>query len=560
MHYVFYNNMATQEDITKVLNEVKSRLATGRMTATDMVNGLSAAKGQPNATELTSTPAYTPPKTDTTYTSSNTASSLLDQQIKNLEAQQKQASDFMSANGGSGSNSYEQLINMQSNAPTVNVAGYADQLKTQYGTTDLLNKLKEQNVKVASIQGDIQKLGTAELAEIDTAEGRVASRGAIEGEKETIARKYNIAKAYKNAELYAEAAVAQAYQGNLTEANNMINQAVEYYTYDKKAEIDRFDKLFTVASDWVKSLTNQEQNLLTAKREELVRQNEETKADKKGVLELSLQYPSAGISITDSVEQATMKATESARKQAELEASETTIKELSDGRTVAIDKYGNIVSVLSGAGGGNEDAVEQLYTGLKSTTATAVRAKVGAFKSETMVTNFSTIQDGYNFAKSISSTTTNPADDQALIYSLAKALDPSSVVREGEYATAQKYAQSWVSAYGKGVSQALAGTGFLSTKARENIKKVIEAKYLSSKKSYDNVYKQYIDGINSLTGRNDGSKFIVDYSTTNTTDLSTISNEDFYGLVSGGNDNGSFWGGGVYQDPNNPNASILIKK
>jgi dsDNA-binding SOS-regulon protein len=315
MHYVFYNNMATQEDITKVLNEVKSRLATGRMTATDMVNGLSAAKGQPNATELTSTPAYTPPKTDTTYTSSNTASSLLDQQIKNLEAQQKQASDFMSANGGSGSNSYEQLINMQSNAPTVNVAGYADQLKTQYGTTDLLNKLKEQNVKVASIQGDIQKLGTAELAEIDTAEGRVASRGAIEGEKETIARKYNIAKAYKNAELYAEAAVAQAYQGNLTEANNMINQAVEYYTYDKKAEIDRFDKLFTVASDWVKSLTNQEQNLLTAKREELVRQNEETKADKKGVLELSLQYPSAGISITDSVEQATEKASRVAAQQ-----------------------------------------------------------------------------------------------------------------------------------------------------------------------------------------------------------------------------------------------------
>jgi hypothetical protein len=47
----------------------------------------------------------------------------------------------------------------------------------------------------------------------------------------------------------------------------------------------------------------------------LVRQNEETKADKKGVLELSLQYPSAGISITDSVEQATEKASRVAAQQ-----------------------------------------------------------------------------------------------------------------------------------------------------------------------------------------------------------------------------------------------------
>lgn len=160
----------------------------------------------------------------------------------------------------------------------------------------------------------------------------------------------------------------------------------------------------------------------------------------------------------------------------------------------------------AGASGG-----DQLYSGLSSATATAVRSKVGKYSSEPLVQNFATIQEGYNFAKSIDTKTTNPADDQALIYSLAKTLDPGSVVREGEYATAQKYAQSWVNAYGKGITQALAGTGFLSEAARNNIKNTIETKYKASKISYDNTNKQYIQNINSLTGRNDGGQFLVDY-------------------------------------------------
>lgn len=166
-----------------------------------------------------------------------------------------------------------------------------------------------------------------------------------------------------------------------------------------------------------------------------------------------------------------------------------------------------------------------LYNGLSSTTATAVRGVVSGFKSEPQLTNFATIQDGYNFTKQISDTTKNPADDQALIYSLAKALDPGSVVREGEYATAQKYAQSWIKSYGKGIEQAVAGTGFLSEEARKNIKQVIETKYKSSKVSYDNLYNQYSKQINNLTGRDDGTKFLRDYAVETSTNQ-TVSPED----------------------------------
>lgn len=61
------------------------------------------------------------------------------------------------------------------------------------------------------------------------------------------------------------------------------------------------------------------------------------------------------------------------------------------------------------------------------------------------------------------------------------------------------------------MTQAVNGTGFLSEQARKNIKATIEAKYNTSKKTYDNLYKQYETGINSLTGRQDGDKFIKDY-------------------------------------------------
>ena len=155
----------------------------------------------------------------------------------------------------------------------------------------------------------------------------------------------------------------------------------------------------------------------------------------------------------------------------------------------------------------------QLYSGLSSKTATAVRSQVSSFKTEQGVQNFTQVQEGKNFANSLSNTTTNPADDQGLIYSLAKVLDPGSVVREGEYATAQKYAQSWVQAYGKSITQALAGTGFLSETARKNIKATIDAKYNASQKTYDNLYNGYVTSINNLTGRSDGDKFLKDYST-----------------------------------------------
>lgn len=214
-------------------------------------------------------------------------------------------------------------------------------------------------------------------------------------------------------------------------------------------------------------------------------------AEREQVGSLMASYPDAGIRATDTITQAEAKLSKSRIYQDEVRP-----------------------PVSAGGGPSTEPGDDpQLYVGLTPQTATAVRSQVSTFKSEPLVQNFATVQEGRNFASSISDTTKNPADDQALIYSLAKALDPGSVVREGEYKTAEKYTQSWIKAYGKGIEQALYGTGFLSVTARKNIKATIEQKYQSSKRSYDNLSNQYADSISTLTGRGDGQKFLKSYVT-----------------------------------------------
>lgn len=136
-----------------------------------------------------------------------------------------------------------------------------------------------------------------------------------------------------------------------------------------------------------------------------------------------------------------------------------------------------------------------------------INSIAGSFDNEPIVKNFNIQNEGYQFAKSLSNDTKNPSDDQGLIYAFAKAMDPNSVVREGEYATVQKYSQSLLDSYGKSVLQAINGTGFLTPEARTNIKKTIETKVKASKANYDNVKSEYqkrIDkaakgGGNSLT-------------------------------------------------------------
>lgn len=141
-----------------------------------------------------------------------------------------------------------------------------------------------------------------------------------------------------------------------------------------------------------------------------------------------------------------------------------------------------------------------------------VDAKGKEFNAQPVVKRVQLMAEAVTFADGLDINTTNPADDQALIYAFAKAMDPESVVREGEYATVQKYAQSWAQTYGFNMARIFSNLPFLTPQARANMKATIRAKYQSAIPMYRNVRKNYeaqVDGILGKPGA--GKDWLVDY-------------------------------------------------
>jgi hypothetical protein len=141
-----------------------------------------------------------------------------------------------------------------------------------------------------------------------------------------------------------------------------------------------------------------------------------------------------------------------------------------------------------------------------------VDAKSKAFDSQPAVKRTQTMAEAVLFADNLDPNTKNPADDQALIYAFAKAMDPDSVVREGEYATVQKYGQSWADAFGFNAARIFSNTAFLTPQARANMKQAIRSRYQAARTQYDNLASAYAKQIDGITGQpGTGQDYLVDY-------------------------------------------------
>ena len=130
-----------------------------------------------------------------------------------------------------------------------------------------------------------------------------------------------------------------------------------------------------------------------------------------------------------------------------------------------------------------------------------IDTKAKAFDSQPVVKRTQTMAEAVSFADKLPDDTKNPADDQALIYAFAKAMDPDSVVREGEYATVQKYAQSWAQSMGFNAARIFSNTAFLTPAARRNMKTTIRNRYAAARAQYDNVKSSYAKQIDGVTGK-----------------------------------------------------------
>lgn len=142
-----------------------------------------------------------------------------------------------------------------------------------------------------------------------------------------------------------------------------------------------------------------------------------------------------------------------------------------------------------------------------------VNSIAGAFDNEPVVKNHNVIQEGYQFANELANLKDpTSADDQGLVYAFAKAMDPNSAVKEGEYVTVQKYNQSLIQKGWANAKRIVKNEAFLTPEARQNMVKTIKSKYDASQKNYEQVSNEYQRQINdAYAGK---PRTITQYNTT----------------------------------------------
>ena len=156
-------------------------------------------------------------------------------------------------------------------------------------------------------------------------------------------------------------------------------------------------------------------------------------------------------------------------------------RNLGYGDEVANQLEGLPAPVKEGVGGGFTPAQ------INST----INSIAGAFDNEPIVKNYNTAQEGYQTLQSVGVNTKSPADDIAFIYAFAKIMDPNSVVREGEYNTIQKYAQTWADNFGFTAKRVFSNTNFLSSDAKQKMLNALTPKVNTLTSQYQNLRNEY---------------------------------------------------------------------
>ena len=310
-----------QQDLSKVLTEVQKRQAAGTFTPTTDQSALiqqaqaTLPSSVTNVNQLGTTPTLPADATSTTYPQVNiidatSISDYMQKQQEKLDADKAAAQVALSNAGltGTGTSLQEQLFTgYQKSAPVADYRSALTTAQSEYGVTEALSDVKLQSEKVAQMRAAIENLDLQRQNELDIANTRLASMTSIQAEKNAINERYDSQRVKLVGDYNIEAAILAAKSNYLSEANNLVQYAVQAYTADITAEINRFNNLYSLASDWVNSLDAQEKSILDDAKAELERERDLETERLNNVLNLKLQYPNAGINSTDTLEEATDK-------------------------------------------------------------------------------------------------------------------------------------------------------------------------------------------------------------------------------------------------------------
>ncbi|MHA1400053.1 MAG: hypothetical protein ACTSQE_06875 [Candidatus Heimdallarchaeaceae archaeon] len=137
--------------------------------------------------------------------------------------------------------------------------------------------VKQQNIKVATLQGDLNKIELQQREEIDRAYDRPTAMPNIRAEISEINRAYDRKKAYKAVEISSQVAILQAYQGNLNMSYDSLDSAIKGWMWDYEENRKRWEVMYDYHSDYLDDLTADHRKIYDMAYDSAVRKEKEAK-------------------------------------------------------------------------------------------------------------------------------------------------------------------------------------------------------------------------------------------------------------------------------------------
>jgi len=209
---------------------------------------------------------------------------------------------------------------------------------------DYFSEMQADIAEIDAMMDDYNKKEAQRDAALLRAEDRLTGMpGAIlSGEQKAINKQYNLELNQIAAKIKSQSAIMEMKRGNFQEARSFVKEAVQNYTYDLELKYTQFEMFKEENKEVLADLRQDYRDALdeaeTAAYNEWVQAQEE----KEAVLNLQLQYAGAGITIDDTLEEATKKAEEWQISQP-LEGTGLT-SQIVGGFEVLKDAAGNIIS------------------------------------------------------------------------------------------------------------------------------------------------------------------------------------------------------------------------
>lgn len=345
-----------------------------------------------------------------------------------------------------------------------NVPGLQNQLN------DINNQIKVGLAEYAQLQNTYDKISAEN-------KNRPVTMDSIIGSERAINEKRVLELNGKAADIGLLQAQAQGLQGSLEQAQKTADRAVDLKYADATALINVKIQQLDMIRD---SLTASEKKTAVlldrqyqAERDQIELQKANQKDLNAALLNAMSDYRDAGITLNDTIESANAKIVANSRI------------------------YAKQVSSGSGSGVSNQQIDNE-------------RALFTSFRGEPIVKDYNTILAKKLSVDSIISSGVGGPGELALVYEFMKALDPTSVVRETEYASAAKSGNIFAGSFAKFNGYLKENGGFLPPATAKSFQSIIDSKLKVQQKLYDNVASEY----SSLAERQglDPNNVVIGYS------------------------------------------------